>query len=269
MAVLPNVSIRAKLLISFAILTLIIIGVGLFAYTRTVQMAMNSEKMYEKNLKPIAVTSKMGETFQRARVNVRDVLLARTTSEQQKYLAITAVITKDLDKYIVEYELLITSEEERKAFENFKQCIAEYYALRKRLYDLEMQGQHAQVLEIVEQECQPLSEKTVVTLLQLVDVNKKSAEIKNNENHESIAQMQMTIFFTIGFGVLLSLVLGYLIMQSVLEPLKKLKVANHFLANGELSKVTIDIYGKDEFAVLADSKRVVIQTLKDLLLETD
>lgn len=262
-----SVTIKTKLILSFVFLTVIIFAIGIFSYQRALVLGKNGERMYEKNLQPIAISSKMAENFQRARVNVRDVFLARTPEERQHYRLITTAIRSQMNVYIALYEPFVNSDEERKTFALFKGYLAEYRTLRDRLYELDDQGRRAEILDIVARECQPLSEKLVVTLLALVDINKKLAEAANVENQVAIQQLQTFATTSIGLGVLFSIILGFIIINSVTKPLTKLQVVNQHLINGELDKIVIDLKGKDEFARLGEAKTIVINTLKDVVAE--
>ncbi|TAE29332.1 MAG: methyl-accepting chemotaxis protein [Candidatus Kapaibacterium sp.] len=267
MNTLTSVTIKTKLTGSFLLLTMMIIAVGAFSYQRALQLGKNGELMYETNLKPIAVTSKLAENFQRSRVNLRDVLLARTPEERQKYIAITAEIRAEMDGFIASYEPLITSGEERLAFNEFRGHLTEFRALRQRVFALDEQGRRAEILDVVEQQCQSLSNKTVNCLLKIVDLNKDMAERSNAENHASIEQLQIVAILAIGAGVLASILLGVLIIRSVTRPLEALHVVNQHLIHGELSKIQIDTNGTDEFAQLAAAKKTVVQTLQNVMSE--
>ncbi len=267
MNMLSSVTIKTKLTGSFLLLTVIIIAVGAFSYQRALQLGKNGEEMYEKNLKPIAITSKLAENFQRARVNLRDVLLARTPEERQKYIAATSGIQAQMDGLILSYEPLISSEEERRVFTEFRQYLADFYALRGRIFSLDEQGRRAEILDMVEQQCQALSEKAVGCLLKVVDLNKEMAERANTENHAALEQLQLFALSAIGAGVLASVLLGFIIIRSVTRPLDSLQIVNQHLINGELSQINLNMSGNDEFAKLAAAKKIVIQTLQEVMNE--
>jgi methyl-accepting chemotaxis protein len=264
---LSSFSIKTKLTVSFAILFIIICAIGAIGYRSASSLGRSSVAMYENNLLPIAITSKLAENFQRARVNVRDVLLAHTPAERAKYRAVTPSIIAQMNQYIALYEPLISTDEERKVFADFKAHLVEYRSLRQRLFDLEDQGRHPEVLEIVESECQALSEKTVSCILSLIDLNKKVASESNKANAAAIVEMQTYIFSAIGVSIVLALLLGLMITRSVTSPLAKLMVVNQHLINGELDKITLDTNGSDEFAILSRAKQTVIQTLQKVLME--
>jgi methyl-accepting chemotaxis protein len=264
---LSSFSIKTKLAVSFSLLMLTICTVGGIGYYYARILGSNGEKIYEQNLKPIAISSKLAENFQRARVNVRDVLLARTPEERKKYRAVTVGIRSQMDNYIALYEPLINSDEERKLFSDFKTYLAEYRAFRQRLFDLEEQGRHAEVLDIVERECQVLSEKIAGTLLGLVDVNKKVADLANVANQAAVQQTLTFISIVIGIGIALSLLLGFVITRSVNAPLERLYIVNQHLMNGDLNNIQIDVRGTDEFAKISQAKKIVVKTLQDMLAE--
>jgi methyl-accepting chemotaxis protein len=264
---LSSFSIKTKLTVSFTLLVLVIGMIGAIGYRSATTLGKNSEIMYERNFKPISISGRLAENFQRARVNVRDVLLARTPQEREKFKAVTLTIRAQMNEYLALYEPIVSSDEERKLLDGFKANLQEYRTLRQRLFDLEDEGRHAEVLDMVARECQPLSERTVTSILALVDFSKKSAEVANAANAVTNIQTQSFIFTMIGVGVVLAILLGLILTRNIVGALEKLIVVNQHLINGELNKITIDTRGTDEFATLAKAKQIVIQTLQGVLAE--
>jgi methyl-accepting chemotaxis protein len=267
MNILNSISIRAKLFISFALLTLIIIGMGFVGYRITTQLGSNAEALYTKNLQSIVSVTKLAENFQRARVNIRDVLLSPTKAEKEHFRAETLQIRALMDDLISDYKKRISSDTERTLVETFQRDLQTYRVLRQRIYVLDEEGQSTEALTLMNQQCYTLSDNIILNLNALVNYNRQCAAEANRSNQAAISTATINILGGIGIGSVLALVLGIIIIQSVVGPLNELQKVNQLLVSGDLSAIRLNTSGNDEFTHLAKAKQVVIQTLQGVIHE--
>lgn len=266
-AMFKNITIKTKLIASFTLLTATIILVGAIGYINSLKLGANAKSMYESNLQPIVLVSKLSENFLRARVNVRDVLIASTKAEHDRHRAETAKIQVLTDDLVAKYEPLISSEAEKQLFSRFREQLTDYRSLRSRIYALDDVGNQKGAIEIVNSECQKISEEIIGTITQLIALNQTSAANANASNQTAISTTGFTLLACIIVCALLSALLGLVILRSITRPLRQLHIVNQYLINGNLSAIAMTIESDDEFGRLAKAKKIVIQTLQDVVAE--
>jgi methyl-accepting chemotaxis protein len=91
---------------------------------------------------------------------------------------------------------------------------------------------------------------------------------KGMENIESIKQVQNTMLIAFLAAVFLTIILGLLVMNLLVRPMRNINNIVTKIINGELDE-NINIEGKDEFAELTNSLKVVIKNIKNIADDSD
>jgi methyl-accepting chemotaxis protein len=267
MNILNSISIKTKLFISFALMAAIIVVVGFVGYRSAVQLGGNADALYTKNLLPITIINRLTENFLRARVNVRDVLLAPTKADYDRHRAEMPEIRALTNSLIAAYQPMIRNENERELFETFQKDLTTYRQVRDEIYRLDDEGKRAEATAVLNSQCQIVSKKIIGSLLGLVELNKRIAAEANVANQQAIVTAGTAITSGIVVCCLLAIGLGFLITRSVTKPLAELQAVNQHLMDGTLSAIRLNTNGNDEFTQLARAKSVVVQTLLDVISE--
>ena len=123
MNVLNNMKTSVKLIGSFMIIAVLTAVVGVLGIIYINQIDAADTRLYQNQTVPISQLQDMSVSFQRIRVNLRDMLLAKTTQEAQENADTIEQLTADIDKFEAEYEALILTEEMQTLFEEIKAII--------------------------------------------------------------------------------------------------------------------------------------------------
>ncbi|MBK8784891.1 MAG: MCP four helix bundle domain-containing protein [Anaerolineales bacterium] len=103
-------------------------------------------RLYQNQTVPIGQIADAGVAFQRIRVNLRDMILAKDTTEAQKY----ADTIKELDALIVttsaDYEKLIVSTEMQTLFDEYMTSYEEFNGYRDQIMALALAGKPDEAL---------------------------------------------------------------------------------------------------------------------------
>jgi methyl-accepting chemotaxis protein len=111
-----KMTIRTKLIFSFLVVTMIATFIGLFAIQRMKKIDKSYTYMYEMATKPLGDMIILAETFQKLRVNIRDLLLAESQEQYKINLDSTISVNKKLDGLLKKYEAVILNETDRKNY---------------------------------------------------------------------------------------------------------------------------------------------------------
>ena len=119
MNVLNNMKTSVKLISSFLIIAVLTAIVGVLGIVYIDQIDAADTRLYQNQTVPIGQLQEMSVSFQRIRVNLRDILLAKTPEETQKYADTIKELTTDIDKVEAEYKALILTKEMQTLFDKY------------------------------------------------------------------------------------------------------------------------------------------------------
>ena len=119
MNVLNNMKTSVKLIGSFMIIAVLTAVVGVLGIIYINQIDAADTRLYQNQTVPISQLQEMSVSFQRIRVNLRDIILAKTPQETQQYADTIEELSADIDKVEAEYEALILTEEMQTLFDEY------------------------------------------------------------------------------------------------------------------------------------------------------
>ena len=111
MNVLNNMKTSVKLIGSFMIIAVLTAVVGVLGIIYINQIDAADTRLYQNQTVPISQLQEMSVSFQRIRVNLRDIILAKTPQETQQYAFPAAINDAEIVKEItVKDENSVTGE---------------------------------------------------------------------------------------------------------------------------------------------------------------
>ena len=257
-----NLSIRAKLVAAFSILTLLAVGLGLLGVLGTQRMreqALNIETNWLPSMRLL------GEI---------DTLTARTSAlvlrhTQASDPALVASIETDMDRFgkkldekKATYEPMIGSPEERALYETFTREVRNFEGIRQSILDLSRAGQKAQAYALYESKGIVPRRAASMALDKLVSMNNAGATAAQAESKAVFETTRTWGLVAIAFCLLISTISATLIIRGVTRGIGAVVQPMQALAGGDLS-VTIPHQGaRTEIGTIADA----VQVFKDGLI---
>lgn len=248
---MKNWTIRQRIITSFALLLLVIGGVG--------ALVLNYLKAIEENVSAIQTDVVPGLKYSSLllatayRNNItsqRRLILQDPASIKQNELALSDG-RKRLDDIMRRYDALIREPEERTLFEQFRTALPLYRAAQDNFVKLgpAQRNEELKTGKVFTQD--PEFEKARTALDGLIDLNAR----KNDAAAERIkAQAQKArngILISLAGLILLALGLGFLLLRAITRPLARLDSALADIRQGDFTK-RIDIDRHDEFGTVAE-----------------
>src|SRR5258708_156495 len=102
-----NLNIRMKLLLGFIFLAITTGIVGFVGVTSISKVSEDDANLYAKMTVPLGTLLEISVTFQKMRVNARDMILANSDSDRQKYIKQAKDLQNDLAKSSEEFQKTI------------------------------------------------------------------------------------------------------------------------------------------------------------------
>ena len=127
-----NLKIATKLLSSYIMLSLLAGVIGWVGVTNIKQIADEDRQMYERINVPISELLAISTSFQRIRVNIRDLISAKTPEDRSKFSGRIKDLRDDLANNAASFEKTIITEEARKLFRDLEDARKVYLPLLDR-----------------------------------------------------------------------------------------------------------------------------------------
>ncbi len=262
---LNNLKIRTKLLLSFGALIFLIGAFGFFAL-RTMGSIHQKTVEIETNWMPsVHVLGEISELVTLRRLWI--VRFAYATDAEKRKLLEDKYRSggQKTEKYKEEYASLITSDEERRAYESFeeKQSHLAKAFYEERLFPAVRAGNQAEAVQVIEESVQPFVELGE-SLDNLIAVNFKGAREAGEAAERLFARAQKITITIILFGVFLAIVITFLLTRAITSSLGYLVGVSAKVAKGDLTQ-EIEIKSNDEIGQLTKAFRTMVDGLREVV----
>ena len=266
-----NMKLGRKLMSGFVLVAMIAGVIGWIGITKLKQLDEADTKLYEKITIPIGDLSDISTSFQRIRINLRDLVEAESAQDKEKAVeTIKSLRTLTGDKAAT-FEKTILTEEGRKLFENFQKSREVYGQIIERVIPLAMADKDAEALAILNGDGKKAAFAENAAIDKLHEAKLAQAKLTAEGNTATANTATKLMLVIVAFGVILAVLLGLFISKVVQgqlggDPLEVLAIAQQ-VAAGDLS-MTFNLQGKRADSLLAAMQNMV-QSIKSLVADTN
>ncbi len=268
MAWFYNLKIGTKLLSSYLMLALLAGVIGWVGVTNINKIAGEDRLMYERLTVPISELLAISTSFQRMRVNIRDLISARTAEDRIKFTGRIKDLREELANNSASFEKTIITEDARKLFRDLEEARKAYLPLLERTVQLAAAGKSAEAGAMLSGDMGKAS-RDVQTAIEKLSVRKVAQAKKMAETNSATAKasVQFTIILA-AVGMSLAIFLGLFISRIISRPVKELAAAADKLALGDVG-VSIRADSRDEVGMLANSFMNMVDNIKEAALAAE
>jgi len=237
--------VKTKLVLAFLIVAVIIGIVGLVGGISLRKVNNNAESMYSSNLQSIRQNLSIKSNMSEIKSQILTIMYEKdknVVSEAEKNIA--KMVEED-NKYIADYEKLATTEEEKKAFTEFKNNVTKYRDVRQKIISAAKSNDfnEAQNQFVI---LQPIENEMMSSLDKIIEENLNLADTANNDINSIYQNSSTTILILTILGFTIAMMLGMYMSKHINAPLNKIKDYAERLAKYNFSTPII-ITRKDEF----------------------
>jgi methyl-accepting chemotaxis protein len=158
------------------------------------------------------------------------------------------------------YERLITTDEERRLYEEFKANWAEHLSQTRRVIDLNRAHKNAEAREMMRTGLKTF-EGVLTTLKHDIELNEKGAVAASHKGDVLYADARMLIWITLAICMAIGLVLALAIASMIRRGLQSAVGLVESIARGDMS-MTVDQSSEDEVGQLLEAVRVMKTALE-------
>ncbi|QWR76734.1 methyl-accepting chemotaxis protein [Candidatus Magnetomonas plexicatena] len=268
MKLLDNMKIGTKLVGSFLLVAIIAAFIGVFAIINLHKIDNADTLLYEKMTVPLGQLGEISTSFQRVRINVMELVDAKTKEEMQKPMDTIKQLRESIDKDSAEFEKTIMTDKAREMFKHFLETRKAYGAIIDKTVELVTAGKNAEADAFVKGEGKKaaFAEQAAIDALQ---ENKVKRAKETSEANTALANSVTNLIIAITvIGAILAMALGLIISSSISKPLKQGVVFAEGIASGDLSQ-QIHMDRKDEVGQLANALNDMVDKLKSVIGEVN
>ncbi|NKE43343.1 methyl-accepting chemotaxis protein [Roseomonas frigidaquae] len=260
---LSRMSIRERLIASFAFLLLCVVGIGGFSINRMQAIDGASSEIVENWLPSIQALGKIRGSMSDIRigvlnhVNSQDAARMRTLEEQIERLS------RELTEGQRVYERLISSPEEQRIYDGSAEAIATYKREIPTVIALSRGGQQAEAGTAVTRLLVPAGNAVAQTLGQLEELNAAGAAAASDAATATFASARMLILVAIGAMFVLGLVVAITILRAIGKGISDVLAPMQRLSQGDLDAKVPDLAERTEMGRIAAALRVFKAALEE------
>ncbi len=259
-----NLNVGAKLLAAFVLVAVISGVVGIIGITRNRQIAEADRMMYEKLAVPLGDLAVIAESFQRVRINLRDVVSATNETERREALNTIQKLRDTIAPHLESYEKSMSNDEQRRLFEQFKEARKTYVGHIATIIRLDTENREAEALALMHGQAkqaalryQELSEKLIKNMEQ-----QGKLILQQNENTAGNAFLLMVCF--VAANIIIAVVLGLYISRMITAPLNEAVRVATAIGAGDLN-VDVRVTSGDETGRLMQALRTMVDNLRNII----
>ncbi|MGD9940324.1 MAG: methyl-accepting chemotaxis protein [Clostridia bacterium] len=260
-------SIKLKLITGFIVVALIAAVIGIIGLVNINNMATSAEFMYQNQTMPVGQLVKITESFQRQRINIRDLIAAE---DEETMRGIETTLESLTQAVLDAYEMYQSTMVAGRGKDLFDIAMAKrdlFRAVFQEQISLAKQNKDAEATALVDGRGKEAALAYQAALDDLVEYKMSRAEELFNENlAEAKAITALVVGILIG-GVVLALGLGIFLSLSISRPLAEAVRLTTFVAEGDLTHEVPEVYLKrpDEIGLLAKAIQGMMVSLRELV----
>lgn len=261
-----HVRIGTRLFLSFGMLAMLVLGLGLFALSKMKTVEKSSEEIITGWVPSLDVVGRLNMNLLRYRAFTMRVVLHPDPSAIMGTEIQLEELQEDINRDMALYQQLISLDEERALFDELTLVNSRYSDVTARLLTLVRARNLGEATRLLETEQQPLANNIVRVLIRLGEIQQQGANASAAQAAATFAQSQQMIFIVIALALAATTLLAIIITRSITGPLRSAVQATEVIAQGNLTQ-TIHTQGKDEPAQLLHALQQMQHNLRNTIGE--
>ena len=261
---LRSLNIAPRAFLGFALIGCLMLFLGVFALNQMGKIRSATERMSQDTIPSIKSVDEFTQLSLRQRVQAYRLLLNREPQAQQQTLDAIDQRNQKIEEARAQYLKLISSPEERLAYEQYGTLLSHHRQLESQLIELSHNNQLEAMQQLLNTELMDSAEKINAVLNQLVEINSHYATVADDD---AAAQYRSAFNLVVGLLVLasaLTLLFAWRLIRSITQPIANALRAAEEIAEGNLTRpITVD--GSDEAGRLLQAMVTMQEKLRDTL----
>jgi methyl-accepting chemotaxis protein len=249
---MKNIKVGARLALGFGLVTLLIGGAALFAASLITGLIGEIDTIAERRLPNVVAASKMEATVLKSARLLRGMLLEESREALMADVAANAKLIKERAGYAEYLKTHVQAPALRRELDAAMAARDAYLPAEKSFTDLIVADKSAEAKTFLLDKMRPLQGHYIEALERFVDMQSKVAQ---DSAHQTVAEAKTGLLWVAGviaLAIMLTIAVAWLILRSIVGPLKDAVTISEQIAQGNLRN-TIALDRKDELGALMQS----------------
>ncbi len=261
---LRNMNIAPRALLGFALIGALMLGLGLFALNQMSKIRQAGEFIEQSSVPSITNLDQITQLTLRLRTLSYRLLLNREADTLQNTLKLIGQRNQQIDEARRIYEPLISSPQERSAYNQYVQLLNEYRQLESRMHQASQSNDLETLRTLINRDMLNSSEQINSVMDQLVSINTEQTRSINQTAADQYSNAISLVISLLLAATVLTLICALLLTRSIVKPIDEALQAAERIAEGDLTR-TIETEGHDEAARLLRAMAKMQNKLRDTL----
>jgi len=264
---MKNMKVRAKLMLSFMIVAVLAVAVGVIGIFGMRQIEHSGSYMYENSVLPMPTLSKVEQTLLTVRVYVREMVIASLMGDftlvEAEFQQIQKLLPA-LDGYIEEYKTLIKDSEVKRLFEEANAIYKnDLTPVILSMYEASKTSDSA-VITVALERCREYSDKILENYNRCFDSVVKYARSISVRSEKLSRTLFTVIIIALAVAFTATILLAVYISSTISRPISLLNHAFEKVATGDMTS-SVNVGTKDEIGELACNFNNTMEKIRNLV----
>ncbi|PYY89845.1 methyl-accepting chemotaxis protein [Pseudomonas sp. TKO26] len=261
---LRTLNIAPRAFLGFALIGCLMLFLGIFALNQMSKIRAATERITQDTIPSIKSVDDFTQLSLRLRIQAYRLLLNRDPEEQQKTLESIGERNQKIDETRVRYQQLISSPEERAAYDQYMELLTHHRQLEDQLIELSHNNQLESMQQLLNTDLMTSAEKINGILNQLVEINTHYSSAADQDAAEQYTTAFNLVVTLLVLASALTLLFAWRLIRSITLPIANALHAAETIAEGDLTQpITVD--GRDEAGRLLQAMLTMQEKLRDTL----
>ena len=261
---LRNMNIAPRAFLGFALIGGLMLILGVFALNQMSKIRGAGEDIASMSVPSIKSLDEFTQLTLRLRVLSYRLLVNREPDVQQKTFELFELRNQQIRDAQRVYEPLIDGPQERAAYDQYVQLLAQYRQLEDRMKTLSRNNQVDELRAMLNSELLSNSEAVNSALAKLLEINTQQIEVTDTRAGEQYSTSLNLVITLLVIASGLTLLFAWLLTNSITKPIANALSAAEEIAEGNLTRpITVD--GEDEAGRLLLAMSKMQDKLRDTL----
>ena len=257
---------KTKLLASFTVVIIFLIGLGALSITRIMAMKGMIQSIYDDRLVPLVDLGKINTALAGLRIGALKIMNEADAARRQAIYSEANKEEAEINTLIEKYGATYLVPEEKKVFEEFKPAWREYDESRIRTYKAALDGNFDSAKQNATTDAAAKFKVVDAKLQRLLAIQDEVARQLYKEADVMYNRITAVIIAATVIAILIAVSLVFVLTSMIARPLAVLTGVADRLSQGDLT-AEIDVKGKDETGRLLSAMKNMVDKLRSVVTD--
>jgi methyl-accepting chemotaxis protein len=259
-----NLKVGTKLLSAFIFIAIMSALVGAIGIKKIHQVDVADTKLYEKITVPLGDLSYMSVSFQRVRINLREMVESKDENERKAALETVTKLRKEISERTDKFEKTILTDEGRKLFSEFKESRNVYGGIIDKVLELDKAGKDAEAIALLHGEGKKAALHEQELMNKLMESKETQAKLTSDSNTQIANSASILMIILVTVGAIFGIACGLIITKMITTPLNNAVSVAKTIGSGDLT-VAIQVNSTDETGQLMTALKDMTENLRSII----